>query len=77
MDLHELADFLSWSAGAGHGSAQRLDQLRQRSRSPEEIAEQRAMAIAIESMTADVLAQFMAEMAAIWSPEPKGNGSCP
>ena len=72
MDQHELAAFMAYHC---NGASMRLAELRARSRSAEEIAEQRAMAVAIESMSADVLAEFMAEMAAICSP--KGTGSCP
>ena len=76
MDLHELADFLSWSAGDGHGSAQRLDQLRQRNRGQEQIAADLAFELAIGVMDRGQLDDFMAEMALLSSEPAKGDRPC-
>ena len=56
-----LDDFMSYQCGEG-GAAQRLDHLRQRTRSPEEIAEHRAMDIAVAAMDQDELDDFAAAM---------------
>ena len=68
MDLHELADFQAWSCSDG-GQAARLDQLRERARSPEERAVCRAVCLAIAAMDAETLDLFMEAMASC-SPEP-------
>ena len=74
MDQDELDAFMAYHC---NGASTRLAELRERARSPEERAEGRAVCLAIAAMDAATLDLFMAEMAAICSPEPKGNGSCP
>ena len=73
MAADELTAFMAYHC---NGASTRLAHLRERARSPEERAEGRAMTVAIEAMSADTLAEFMAEMA-LCSPEPaKGNRPC-
>ena len=67
MDQHELNTFLAYCGGH---TAARLSHLRERNRSPAELAEGRAMTVAIEAMGLDRLLEFMDEMA-LCSPEPR------
>ena len=61
MDAAGLDAFMAYQCSE-HGAAERLDHLRQRSRSREEIAADRAMDIAIAAMDAGELDDFMDAM---------------
>ena len=59
MSMAELDDFLGWHAGE---QAARMAHLADRARPPQQRAEDRALALAINSMDLETLDLFMAEM---------------